>query len=90
MALAVNAELLLVAVGCRRPPGTPPFHMGPYRPGKHRDRHNREYTPAEVRLLLADAGYKVVEMITRDDTHGQRQRRLRRLVRYSRAWLRGV
>jgi hypothetical protein len=40
--------------------GENPYIWCAYSSEGHRDRHNREYTPQEVQLLLESAGYEVV------------------------------
>lgn len=42
--------------------GGHPYVWAPYSRSGHRDRHNREYTPAEVAVLLSAAGYDVRDL----------------------------
>src|SRR5262249_8876876 len=63
--------------------GEHPYIWCPYSTDGNRDRHNREYTPQEVRLLLESAGYEVDEMVTRNDSYSVKslgRRALRRFV----------
>ena len=52
--------------------GQHPYIWCPYSKHAHRDRHNREYTPDEVRAVLECAGYEVVKLLTRDESYGPR------------------
>jgi glycosyltransferase involved in cell wall biosynthesis/SAM-dependent methyltransferase len=45
-------------------PGLFPQYIKPGSNGEAAPRHNREYTPGEVRLLLADAGFETVRLET--------------------------
>ncbi len=53
--------------------GQHPYIWCPYSKHAHRDRHNREYTPDEVRAVLECAGYEVVKLMTRDESYGPRK-----------------
>lgn len=46
--------------------GQHPYVWAPYSKDKNRDRHNREYTPNEIRELLEGVGYELVEFETLD------------------------
>jgi SAM-dependent methyltransferase len=50
--------------------GNHPFLWSQYSMLGHRDRHNREYTPEEIRSLLEAAGYEIVNLMTRDGAYG--------------------
>lgn len=50
--------------------GSHPYIWSQYSPVGNRDRHNREYTPFEVRELAHCAGYRVAQLITSDDVYG--------------------
>ncbi|HOK47750.1 MAG TPA: hypothetical protein PLK67_17525, partial [Bryobacteraceae bacterium] len=45
-------------------PGHFPQYIRPAPDGKIDPRHNREYTPLEIRRLLADAGFETVRLET--------------------------
>jgi SAM-dependent methyltransferase len=49
--------------------GQHPYLWAQYSALGHRDRHNREYTPEELRVLLEDAGYQIAKLITCDDSY---------------------
>jgi SAM-dependent methyltransferase len=61
--------------------GHHPYIWSPYSKAGHRDRHNREYTPDEVRWLLENAGYEPSELLTRNDAYGSTPSLGRRLVK---------
>jgi GT2 family glycosyltransferase/tetratricopeptide (TPR) repeat protein/glycosyltransferase involved in cell wall biosynthesis len=61
--------------------GESPYVYGKYEPGGlATDRHNREYTPGEVALLLGAAGFDLETLRTRNSWWTNRGRALRHLV----------
>ena len=46
--------------------GSSPYIYGSYNLKSRTDRHSREYTPRDVRLLLESAGFKVVKLFSED------------------------
>lgn len=46
--------------------GDSPYLYGPYKVGAEQHRHNREYTPKEITLLLEDSGFRIEKLTTKD------------------------
>ncbi|MGE0103488.1 MAG: glycosyltransferase [Blastocatellales bacterium] len=49
--------------------GRSPYIYGLYNRSNPADRHSREYTPADVRIVMESAGFKVVRLFTEDVWH---------------------
>jgi glycosyltransferase involved in cell wall biosynthesis/SAM-dependent methyltransferase len=49
--------------------GSSPYIYGSYNRQARADRHSREYTPKDVRLVLEAAGFKVIKLFTRNLWH---------------------
>ena len=53
--------------------GCTPYIYGLYNRKQPADRHAREYTPTDVRIVLESAGFQVVRLFTRDVWHETRE-----------------
>lgn len=60
--------------------GDHPYNWSPFSKEGDRDRHNREYTPTEVRNLLISSGYEVKELFTRHDAYRTNPNMLRHAI----------
>jgi glycosyltransferase involved in cell wall biosynthesis/SAM-dependent methyltransferase len=49
--------------------GSSPYIYGSYNVKSRADRHSREYTPSDVRLVLESAGFKIVKLFSEDLWH---------------------
>src|SRR5262249_13042853 len=60
--------------------GKHPYQWAPYSKEGHTDRHNREYTPSEVRSALEAAGFRVERLLTSNEAYGARRNAPARLA----------
>ena len=49
--------------------GSSPYIYGSYNLKSRADRHSREYTPSDVRLILEASGFKVIKLFSEDLWH---------------------